>query len=60
MKVEVAVLNSPYGLCRRKTTLNDCSFRTQELCENRGGRPGESPVFAGHHASDGAIAVVQY
>ena len=53
------VLNSLYGLCGRKATLNDCSFRTQELCENRGGRPDESPVFAGHHASDDATAVVQ-
>ena len=30
------ILNSPYGLCGRKATLN----RAQDLCENRGGRPG--------------------
>ena len=42
MKVEVAVLGSPsvpnshYGFFERKATLN----KAQELCENRGGRPG--------------------
>ena len=41
MKVEVAVPGSPsiigpYGLCRRKLTLN--LLRAQELCESRGGR----------------------
>ena len=31
----------PYGLCARKTTLNEeLRFRAQELCESRGGRPG--------------------
>ena len=43
VKVEVAVLGSPsiigpYGLCRRKLTLN--LLRAQDLCESRGGRPG--------------------
>ena len=33
------VLNSPYGLCVRKTTLEH-SVRAQELCESRGGPPG--------------------
>ena len=33
------VPNSPYGLCGCKATLNQY-LRTQELCENRGGRPG--------------------
>ena len=32
------VTNSPYGLCRRKATLN--SLKAQMLCESRGGRPG--------------------
>ena len=35
------VPNSPYGLCGRKTTLNELTrLRAQELCESRGGRPG--------------------
>ena len=43
MKVEVAVpgspsITGPYGLCRRKLTLN--LLRAQDLCESRGGRPG--------------------
>ena len=46
VKVEVVVLgcspapNSPYGLCRRKATLNWRTVRAQEPCETRGGRPG--------------------
>ena len=49
VKVEVTALapfpNSPYGLCERKATLNQptSSFRAQELCERRGGRPGSLP-----------------
>ena len=35
------VLNSPYGLCGRKATLNLTVRESegQELCESRGGRP---------------------
>ena len=34
------VPNSPYGLCRRKATLEEgISVRAQELCEHQGGRP---------------------
>ena len=42
MEVEVAVTNSPYGLCGRKATLEVeiIPFRVQELCESRGGRLG--------------------
>ena len=42
MEVEVAVTNSPYGLCGRKVTLEVeiIPFRVQELCESRGGRLG--------------------
>ena len=55
MKVEVAVSNSPYGLCGRKATLNSL-VRGQELCESRGGRPGlpvlNSPYgLCGHKAT---------
>ena len=46
MKVEVAVPNSPYGLCGRQATLN---FKAEELCESRGGRPG-LPVLYYHAA----------
>ena len=41
VKVEVAVPNSPYGLCGRKATLNlNWVVRVRELCGSRGGRPG--------------------
>ena len=40
------VPNSLYGLCGRKAALKR-SFRAQELCESRGGRPGPSCVKDG-------------
>ena len=36
----VPVPNRLYGLCERKSTLNETVHGAQELCESRGGRPG--------------------
>ena len=41
VKIQVAVPNSPRGLCGRKATEEVFGFRAQELwCESRGGRHG--------------------
>ena len=51
------VLNSPYGLCGRKATLN--YLRVQEPCESRGGRPG-LPVHNSLYGLYGRKATLNY